>query len=81
MTVAGAVGRLARAEEQLGADLMLCLWGDGSGRVVDRDVNADARSSDVFLFEHTCELEIWLQAPYRVTYDATGKPVAKGAGQ
>jgi hypothetical protein len=77
MTAEGIVRALVSAEERLGMDLMLCLWGDGSGRVVDPTTNIDLRTNDVFLFEHVADLEDWLREPRRVSYDATGKPVAK----
>lgn len=67
---------LLRAEDALNADLMICFYGDGSGRV--RDVALDV---DAFKFDSPLELENWLRDPRRVEYDVAGEPVAKAGAR
>lgn len=67
---------ILRAEDALGVDLMICFYGDGSGRV--RDV---ALEVDAFKFDSPLELEDWLREPRRVEYDVSGEPVAKAGSR
>ncbi len=73
MTALMLIAQLMRAEDILRIELMLAVYSDGSGRVVEAGLYEDRPERLIYSFDRIGELNAWLEAPRVCVYDEYGE--------